>query len=375
MMLDAHLPLRSVLRAASARSGGQNGAALSKIAHNELHARVDTPYGTAMKEMDVEGTLGTVKVDYICPFALLFHLASMSSEFASLLLSCLNRESAKICIYCDEVVPGNVFRPGKNRGIQAVYWTILQLPSWLRDRANSLGWFTFIYAGSRQLQEAGITMSMFMAKIFKIFWSSDLGCYNFETVGLRLPIRATTFHICGYFCCFLGDEKSIKETFSLKGASGSKPCANCSNVVGRVDQKQMVEGLAHVLDPDMSKWHAHTTATFAEMVRRLSTANASGNLKMLQTLQQVLGIVYEPRGVIFDPNLLQLTKPPTTVYWDFMHCMYASGGIASYHVNQYARVLLAHGITLVDLDCFQKSIKWPKNAENERDIIRRPLCQ
>ena len=133
--------------------------------------------------------------------------------------------------------------------------------------------------------------------------------------------------------------------------------------MGRVDQKPIVEGLAHVLDPDMSKWHAHTTETFAEMVQRLSTANASGDLKMLQTLQQVLGIVYEPRGVIFDPDLLQLTKAPTTVYWDFMHCMYASGGIAAYHVNQYARVLLEHGITLVDLDCFQKSIKWPKNAE------------
>ena len=113
-----------------------------------LRAALDfeTTYGTLSKQMDMGDGFSIL---YLCPFALLNHLSKLQPALAELMAESIGRSRASIALYIDEVTPGNPFRPDKARSYQAIYWTILQLPTWLRIRENAFGWFTFSYVKSQ----------------------------------------------------------------------------------------------------------------------------------------------------------------------------------------------------------------------------------
>ncbi len=50
---------------------------------------------------------------------------------------------------------------------------------------------------------------------------------------------------------------------------------------------------------------------------------------------------------------------PTSVYWDWMHCVVASGGIAQYELNQLVLSICGSGIPIEQLDEFAATIQWP----------------
>ncbi len=50
---------------------------------------------------------------------------------------------ARLALYSDEVVPGNIRRPDDARGYTAVYWTCLDFPDWYLSSPN--GWFPFAF--------------------------------------------------------------------------------------------------------------------------------------------------------------------------------------------------------------------------------------
>eukprot|EP00969_Alexandrium_andersonii_P102991 4544937-Alexandrium_andersonii.AAC.1 len=51
--------------------------------------------------------------------------------------------SGGICIYSDDVQPGNVLRPDRGRSFLAVYWGIMEMPDYFRSRG--LWWMALMY--------------------------------------------------------------------------------------------------------------------------------------------------------------------------------------------------------------------------------------
>eukprot|EP00969_Alexandrium_andersonii_P307307 13584191-Alexandrium_andersonii.AAC.1 len=78
------------------------------------HARANTPYGTVVKQLEITDGF---TLPYICPFALLFYLCTVSSEFAELVQRSVATSGGdgRLIMYADEVRPGNVLRPDKGR--------------------------------------------------------------------------------------------------------------------------------------------------------------------------------------------------------------------------------------------------------------------
>ena len=318
-LLGSALPVNRVLEAIGRASQGWehpgDGHPERQLAANTVRSYTsralanalafDTDYGTLSKWMRF-GTDGDAKsLRYLCPFALMSHLSKLQPEFAGLLKKSLGGFHGSIALYVDEVTPGNPLRPDTARKYQAVYWTFLQMPTWLRTRSSAghFGWFTFAYIPSKEvnvsfgapravfglrhllililgcvfwlgggasnlcwvlrqdLEEGGISMSHVMREVMKVFWREDeASVYNMARNGCVVPVDGELWKFNADFACVLSDEKALKECFSTKGAAGTKPCAVCSNVVGRATEA--VEGLVHVLGANMSRCVPHTAATY-----------------------------------------------------------------------------------------------------------------
>ena len=348
---------------------------LRRIMHRRLHRVIETPYGNVVRAFTVAGADGAEATAWMaCPFALLSHLCEASPQMGDVLANALATRVGRACLYIDDVKPGNIKHPDLARTYTAVYWAVMDLPDWMLHRVESIGWLPVLYVLQQDLQNAKVTASALMNAVVKHFWSS-MG-HNLETVGMRIHTSSGMAHIRIRLQCFLSDEKAIKEVFCVKGASGSKPCCSCFNVVGRISPHRVRAGLVHFSDYDLSKCVPLTAETFATAARRVQEMAAAGN--SIKEVEQALGLSYEPGGLAFDREGLSIARLPETVYWDWQHSLVASGGVAQYQLNQFVRKLIASGISRADLDAFAKTVKWPRNSTKlpknffQKRVVRKP---
>ena len=124
-----------------------------------------TPYGTLVKVLEAEqeprpeapaaAPPEYIKIKYACPFALLWLLCASSENFFNLLcttglkpqpsLGTGDQPVGRLVIYFDDVMPGNLHRPDKGRKYMALYWSLLDWPSWMLQSARAPGgvsWYT-----------------------------------------------------------------------------------------------------------------------------------------------------------------------------------------------------------------------------------------
>ena len=307
-----------------------------------------TPYGELTQRLDMDGRPGP---EYINPFALLFQLCTVSVDFATILKSCCKGGRARAIFYADETRPGNALRPDKGRSLQCLYWTLAEFPHWFRSRR--CGWFVFATVLSKDVIAMPGGVSGLLRKMMHVFWSTS--GWNFHTVGIRLPGE---FLLRGSFMCMLGDEKAIKEMWGLKGASGTKPCCWCKNVVGRMHVDRMDPYFVH--HTWGTRFDMHTPESWTDILTTLEHHVAYSNKGHVDNLCQVFGIGYNAETVSFDPHLRKFANPKTGTYWDWMHCIVGSGGVLQYEANALVYNLKQEGISPADLDGFASHVKWPR---------------
>ena len=332
------------------------------------YENVQTPYGSLYKTMELDGgdQAPPILVDYTCPFALLWWLCTLSVHFyrfferhlARLSRPCdgqpdpLTRMRGRVALYWDEVVPGNNLRPDKGRAYIAVYWTFIDLPMWFINSA--IGWFSLCYVPvkSEALIKGGIPL--LNEAFLRVFWPEGEGM-NFAH-GVRLiegqappaeplGLDGRSFTFAADFAFFLADEAAFKKLSGAKGASGTKPCLCCQNVLGRCQPDDIPEDgtprLVHFSCPDVEAFAPHTPETLAELWTHLAEQavlygrreirKGAFNLK-----QQSAGLTFNFTSLL-HPRIRQIARLPFSVYWDWMHCLVASGGVAQYELNQLLR--------------------------------------
>ena len=112
-----------------------------------------TPYGKVVKQLMVDtDESGPVQLDYICPHAWLYFACLQCHTFAQFLIGCLSQGlpgqealAGSICIYSDDVQPGNVLRPDRGRSFLAVYWGVKEMPDFFRFLAYCMSCWSQLF--------------------------------------------------------------------------------------------------------------------------------------------------------------------------------------------------------------------------------------
>ena len=57
----------------------------------------------------------------------------------------------------------------------------------------------------------------------------------------------------------------------------------------------------------------------------LDEAHANG--QDVKELELMLGLKRDPYGILWGPYIANIVKLPRGMFWDIMHCKFASGGV------------------------------------------------
>ena len=94
-------------------------------------------------------------------------------------------------------------------------------------------------------------------------------------------------------------------------------------------------------------------------------ASQTGRLRLqdFNQLEQMYGLTYNPRALLWDAEAKEIVQCPRAVFWDFMHCMFSSGGNTQYETNQLALAVQARGTKHKTHNIIKKKTHTPYNKE------------
>lgn len=313
--------------------------------------------GSILRSMKIPcNDTGSVDWHYLHPCALLHAFSKRRPEFGDLLR---NAETHRICVYMDEITPGNVLRPDHGKSVAMWYWTLLDFPDWYIGRNE--GWFYFAAFPVKLIGGVKDGYSYLFGRMMEIFLEQE-GPLNFTT-GFPCISSRGMFLCKGKLEAVLSDEKSITALWSLRGATGTKPCCFCQNVVGHMarDKVQNHAWLVHYSCSSSERFAKHTASTFSEMRDKLE--RISGNKKECQKLGQAYGLTFKATGILWHPTLRDKVCPVRQTVYDWMHILVASGGVCQYECNEYVKVLKGQGVLPAQLDAFAAQVFFPKKYQ------------
>ena len=314
----------------------------------------------ASMEVPLEGEQKAYTWYFLNPMALIFKMASIRPEFGDLLhKACVQDGYMDLVLYFDEIKPGNILRPDSGRAQLCIYFTFGNLPHWARSRA--WGWWHFGSFPMKLLAKVPAGASFLMARVLDVFFgrTSSLSFAD----GVPCIASCGAFVLRAHFKTLVADEKALKEAWSLKGASGTKPCYECANVVGHCAKEDVNPAgwLQHLTCADRSKFQPHTESSFRNMANKLAaTRTASERNK----LGQAYGLTYHSEALLWDGFWGERVSPIRQSCWDWMHVIVASGGVAAYECNSFLCELKRQGIPLSTLNTFACKWNWPKARDS-----------
>jgi len=150
---------------------------------------------------------------------------------------------------------------------------------------------------------------------------------------------------------------SLYETIYNIRLTGSKPCLLCQNVVANrhTEPEEYMQNLQTAVP---AKFDLHTRESYVEVMRRLQEAHDAG--RDVETLEQSSGFNFRPGSLLYDRSLRMVLDPPAAVFYDWMHCFCASGGVAQYTINEVLRAIFRAELSTLELmDAFARSLTLP----------------
>ena len=140
---------------------------------------------------------------------------------------------------------------------------------------------------------------------------------------------------------------------AVKGAGSAHPCAKCKAILGRLPPSNFGdEYFQHYISADPSLWDQYTIEEFAAACAEVKTAWTESRARG-EEVETSLGISRD--ACLTSP----LYRVPVSVYWDPMHCLWASGGLGQYEINQWLREVRRHGVPWATLQGFVLQVKVP----------------
>jgi hypothetical protein len=329
----------------------------------EEKVNISTPYGKLIVWLELELEKGGfLKWPVGNPMAIFYQLCKENINFAYLVKNSKKGNGVyNVALYDDEATPGNSQHFEVPKESQCFYWTLQELPDWFRCR-DAGWWYIGVMRTSDQDRIKG-GLSGVLRQVMRLFWP-ERGL-NIR-VGMRLPLgNGDSFLLQAKVGAGIKDESAIKYSWSVKGASGVRCCLLCKNVL-KCDPSKL-EGdsyCKHVARALPDSFDPQTDAEFWEACDMIETEYLSwqaGNTTKgaFKKLQIRLGITYDPDSLVYDRYLRGIIGP-SSVLFDWMHSLLASGGMAQFEVNAFLLELLAQcpDMTLEKLDDFAAEVVW-----------------
>ena len=236
--LPTTLPLAHVsdllARLGDTKKQGTRRKHASVVTH-EL-GKVHTPYGTLIEELTIGDNF---KCSVVNPHAFLNFVTHRSPEYGDIIKACRqDHGKVHLALYSDTIRTGNILRPDSNRAYECLYWGIAELPDWFQSRDQ--GWLPCAIVKEDKLKDLPGGLGALMKAICLKAFSPH--SWNLMKVGVTIMTTEGEFLMKVNGAKLLCDEKAIKATWSLKGASGTKFCFCCKNVVRRITSRTNSRG-------------------------------------------------------------------------------------------------------------------------------------
>ena len=344
-----HLAVAGWLKA-SVASQLESGAKRKIEKAVQDHACADTPYGQVLQYMEMPITK-LKRWAFAHPLALLSHLAVISTAFAEMMESCITPGVLmRVVIYIDEICPGNPLRPEKSRTLQAIYWALADWPQWVLQRTAA--WPCFGTIRSSLIKDMPGSIPRLMTMILKTFFPAE--GHSFAR-GVTIHLKGTAVVVHGVFAGFIADEKAHKELSSTKGASGSKPCINCCNVFRGVKAAALMLGAVTIACAGPSLFQPLTN----ELVYACNDRLAALSPQDRKLEEQLMGIKFEPHGLLNDPHVRTFYKPIDHMLRDWQHTV-VGNGVANTEIARVVAALISHGLPLTMLQDWLQKFTLPR---------------
>ena len=309
-------------------------------AREAIIADETTPYGHLLQQVDMPLPNGKVFKSWVgAPAPMLYSCAKRSSQFRALLRRQLGRHPCslrtpwRICFYFDGISPRDPLAKGKDyRGVDAFYWSFLDLDEYLQDEDSWLCVSAARVAMIRSM-EGGVSHHASIL-LNEFFFNSDR--FHFTNHGVTLDLSeegdgSSYATIVAKLECTIGDEEALRELHMNKGHSGTKPCAICRNVVdSKFDYASHDASGMYVESTclDKTKWVRNTDAAVVKVLERLAPhwqRYRDGNLSKegLRAVTQRAGWNYSPKNIILNESLNY--KVMSLLCFDWMHVWCVSG--------------------------------------------------
>ena len=160
--------------------------------------------------------------------------------------------------------------------------------------------FTLCLIETRIVQQVVGGSAAIAKMVLSIFFSDNVDSFCFQRTGIVINDLGTEHSIRCKFGFWLADERALKDVTCSKGASGTKPCFCCHNVVGRSHPADGDEYLIHYTDPDVSKFDTQTLETLTEQALDLEAKHGHISAIKFALLEQCYGLTYNPHGILWD---------------------------------------------------------------------------
>ena len=133
----------------------------------------------------------------------------------------------RICLYCDEVLPGNALKPTNDRKLAAFFfWSFMEYGKFLY---NEQLWMHICSLRTCHIKNIEGGYSAVFKHLAGLFFGAPHDLRH--GVQLHLPAAGTSRFLFAEIGGIVSDEAALKQLWSNKGSSGSLPCFLCQNVV------------------------------------------------------------------------------------------------------------------------------------------------
>ena len=305
--------------------------------------------GTTVDVQQVSGIAHILRI--ATPQAVLSHFVKESPAFKEVMQLKLRCHPLpwRLCAYHDEITAGNVLRPDNKRKICAIYISFLEFGSHLLR--NELLWLPIAIVKHDVAANSVGSLSGVLLQVFKVcFGRTRLD----EGVMLQLA-RPTMFLFRG--SNLLADEAALKATWSVKGASGIKPCMLCKSVLQKGTLFGAQPYLIEIDNDDLAKFDRMSNADWYLIADHLVLQATLLNKGQMEQLEKCSGLNCNPDGLLFDAEMREIVDPMITTF-DSMH-VYYNHGVASNETHAFLEA--AHqkcGLTYARIHAYISSAGW-----------------
>ena len=271
--------------------------------------------------------------------------------FYALLKQTMNKcdSALSLCLYADEITPGNVLANQPTRKLWAIYATIKEFGCAIQ---NESAWITLGLVRSSIVSSLDGHLSQVFAVLLNSIFNNP--CANVTDLGLQLqepgggqPCPKRLKLQVGFF---IMDGQAAKFAWSTKGDAGSRFCQHCANVFQLAADDVNDEENGHMSEVSkythFSQLHLVESHEIFQSWDRMSARHGATSKQEFAMWEQAAGLSYSPYSLLAKQDLRHVLRPADQNCWDWMHCL-LSNGVVNIAAFKWLEVLgeweLLHG--------------------------------